>query len=69
MNLEKLAYVVLGLTGLAWLALLIMETNLSSLEAWLGWATVGGFVLLLAKAVRDRMSSAEDDHYARTVEK
>ncbi len=69
MNLERIAYLVLGLVTLAWLGLAILETDLGSTEAVLGWATVGGFALLLFKALRDRAASAEDRHYDQSVEK
>jgi hypothetical protein len=69
MNLERAAYWILGLTGLAWVVMAVMETDFGTPEAVLGWVSVGGFALLFLKALRDRMGSAEDDHYDRTVER
>ncbi len=69
MNLERAAYWILALTGLAWVVMAWMETDFGTPEAVLGWVTVGGFALLFIKALRDRMGNAEDDHYDRTVER
>ncbi len=69
MNLETSAYTLLAIAAVAWTALAVLEVEWATRDALLTAVTVLGFGLLLVKALRDRWTSAEDDHYSRNVEK
>jgi hypothetical protein len=71
MTLERIAYLILGVATLGWVALATREfqAEASSPELWLTIATVIGFGLLMVKALRDRAGNEEDRYYDQNVEK
>ena len=66
--MEKAGYILLGIAAVA----LIVGMVAGLIAAWpfgvVGLVALAGIALLLAKVVRDRVSSTEDDHYARNVD-
>jgi len=67
--MEKIGYAVLGAAALGWLAIVIWE---SALEFWpdglIGMLFIVGCGFLLVKALSDRLSNKEDDHYSKNVD-
>ena len=67
--MEKIGYGLLGAAALGWLLIVMWE---STLEFWphglLGLLAIIGFGFLFVKALSDRLSSKEDDHYSKNVD-
>ncbi len=67
--MEKIGYALLGAAALGWLLIVMWE---STLEFWphglLGMLAIIGFGFLFVKALSDRLSSKEDDHYSKNVD-
>ena len=68
MNLERIAYVLLALSGAAMIVMTIQEAEASPAEAIVAGGFAIGLGLLFVKALRDRLRNAEDDHYDKTVD-
>ena len=68
--MEKIGYALLSAAALGWLLIVMWE---STLEFWphglLGLLAIIGFGFLFVKALSDRLSSKEDDHYSKNVDK
>ena len=68
--MEKIGYALLSAAALGWLLIVMWE---STFEFWphglLGMLTIVGCGFLFVKALSDRLSSKEDDHYSKNVDK
>ena len=69
--MEKIGYALLGVAAVVWLGIVLYESTLD-LEFWphglLGMLAIIGFGFLLVKALSDRLSNKEDDHYSKNVD-
>ena len=65
--LEKIATLFLGIAAVAWLVAMIA----GFIAAWpvgiFGLLALAGIGLLTIKAIKDRLTNQEDDHYAKNV--
>jgi len=66
--MERAAYVLLTLFLLGWLGVVIFGLVEIRPFGLIGLVLLAAVGLLLAKALRDRMKNAEDDHYSRNVD-
>ncbi len=68
--MEKIGYLILGVAAVLWLGIVLYE---SALEIWpeglLGMLIIVGCGFLFVKAIADRLSNKEDDHYSKNVDK
>ena len=67
--IETIAYIVLGTIAAAYL--LAMIVGMIAIWPWglVGLAVVAAVGALFIKALRDRLTNPEDDHYTRNVDK
>ena len=67
--IETIAYVVLGTVAAAYLIAMIV--GMVAIWPWglVGLVVIAAVGALFVKALRDRLTSAEDDHYSRNVDK
>ena len=68
-NFERVAYVLLALVALAWLAVMLVGAVVAfpfGLVILVALLAVG---LLLIKIVKERLESSEDDYYDKNVER
>ena len=65
--IEKIAYLFFGISFLAWLIMLIVGLVAVWPYGIFGLLVIAGMGLLLFKAIRERWSSQEDEHYSKNV--
>ena len=67
--MEKIGYAVLGVAALGWLGIVLWESALEFWpEGWAGMLVIVGFGFLFVKALSDRLSNKEDEHYSKNVD-
>lgn len=68
--MEAIGYCLLGAAALVWLGIVVWATTL---DIWphglLGMLAIAGCGFLFVKALVDRLSNKEDDHYSKNVDK
>jgi hypothetical protein len=69
MDLEKVGYVCLALVAVAWLTALFVGLVAAFPFGLIGLVALVGIGALLAKVVRERRASVEDDYYTKNVER
>ncbi len=67
--MERLAYAILIAVALAWLYGMVRGMVELLPYGLVGLAALAGIGLLFAKVVKDRVESAEDDHYSKNVDR
>lgn len=67
--MEKIAYVILIIVAICWLIAMIAGMVVAFPSGLIGLVAIIGFGLLFVKALKDRLSNKEDDHYSKEVEK
>ena len=67
--LEKLGYAILVVVAIAWLVLLIVGIIESLPVGIIGLLAIVGVGLLFIKALKDRLTSKEDNYYSKNVDK
>lgn len=67
--MEKIAYIVLGITALTWLVLLIVGLISAFPLGITGLVAIVGLGLLFIKALGDRLKSVKTDQYSKEVHK
>jgi len=67
--MEKAGYILLGIVALIYAGAILI--GLIAIFPWgiIGFLAIIGVGLLFARVVADRLSSSEDDHYTKTVER
>lgn len=68
-NLESIAYVLLGVVAAIWLIAMIAGMIAALPFGLLGLLAIVGLGFLFIKVLRERMTSREDDHYSKNVDK
>lgn len=66
---ETAVYIVLGVLAAGYL--LAVVAGLMAVWPWgiIGLVAIGAIGVLFVKVLRERLNNAEDDHYARNVDK
>jgi len=67
-NLEKIAYVLLGLVCTLYVGVMLVGMIAALPWGIVGLIAVAGIGLLLIKAIRERVANAEDDYYSKNVD-
>lgn len=67
--MEKAAYAILLFLALLWLLAMIAGLIVAFPYGLLGLLGMLAIGLLFAKVVRERITSKEDEHYSKTVDK
>ncbi len=67
--MEKLGYLLLLAVAAVWLYAMIRGMIALLPYGIVGLVALAGVGLLLAKVVKDRVASAEDDYYSKNVER
>ncbi len=67
--MEKVGYLLLLASAAAWLLAAAAGMLVAFPVGMLALPAVAGVAVLFIKALRDRLSNREDDHYANTVDK
>ncbi|HET6474404.1 MAG TPA: hypothetical protein VFG38_21380 [Pseudomonadales bacterium] len=67
-NLEKIAYVLLGLVCTLYVGVMLVGMIAAFPWGIVGLIAVAGIGLLLIKAIRERVANAEDDYYSKNVD-
>ncbi len=66
--MEVIGYVFLGIVALCWLAAIFIGMIAAFPFGIFGFLVIIGIGFLFAKVVKDRLESAEDDHYSKNVD-
>jgi hypothetical protein len=67
---EKIGYLCLGAVALIYLgAMLFVGTQVGWFGVLIGLLVVVGVGVLLIKVIKERRANAEDDYYARNIDK
>ncbi len=67
--MEKIGYVLLLIVAGCWLIAMLVGMIATFPFGLIGLAAILGVGFLFAKVVKDRLSSKEDNHYSKTVDK
>lgn len=67
--MEKIGYILLLIVAVCWLVAMLVGMITIFPFGIIGLVAILGIGLLFAKVVKDRLSSKEDDHYSKNVEK
>ncbi len=67
--MEKIAYVLLGIVAVVWLVAILIGFVAAFPFGLIGFVALGGFALLFAKVIKDRMDNKEDDYYSKNIDK
>ena len=67
--MEKVAYVLLSIVAVCWLAAMIAGMVASFPFGIIGLIAIVGFGLLFIKALKERIKASKDDRYSKSVEK
>ena len=67
--MELLGYFFLAIVAICYLVAMIIGMIGILPYGLIGFIALTGFGLLLIKVVKERLTSEEDDHYSRTVDK
>ncbi len=67
--MEYFGYLLLGIVAVGWLIALFAGIITTFPWGIIGLVAIVGIGLLFVKALKDRLTSSEDDYYDRTVEK
>ena len=67
--MEKIGYILLLIVVVCWLIAMLVGMIAAFPFGIVGLLAIVGVGLLFAKVVKDRLSSKEDDHYSKNVEK
>lgn len=67
--MEKIGYILLLIVAVCWLIAMLVGMIAAFPFGIIGLVAIIGIGLLFAKVVKDRLSSKEDDHYSKNVEK
>lgn len=67
--MEKIGYILLLIVTACWLIAMLFGMIATFPFGIIGLVAIVGIGLLFAKVVKDRLSSKEDDHYSKNVEK
>ena len=67
--MEKVAYAILLVVACLWLAAMVAGMVAAFPVGLIGLAVLLAVGLLFIKVLRERLTSSEDDHYAKNVEK
>ena len=66
---EKIGYLCLAVVALAWLAAILIGVVAATPLSWIGLVGLIGIGILFVKVLKERLTSAEDDHYDETVDR
>ena len=69
MIMEKIGYVLLLIVAACWLVAMLVGMISTFPVGIIGFIAILGVGFLFAKVIRDRLTSKEDDHYSKTVDK
>jgi len=67
--MEKIGYILLAIVAVCWLIAMLFGMIAAFPFGIVGLLAIIGVGFLFAKVVKDRLSSKEDDHYSKNVEK
>lgn len=67
--MENIGYVLLGIVAICWLVAMFIGMIAAFPIGLIGLIGITGFGFLLAKVIKDRLGSKEDDHYSKNVDK
>ena len=67
--MEKIGYVLLLIVAACWLVAMLVGMISTFPVGIIGFIAILGVGFLFAKVIRDRLTSKEDDHYSKTVDK
>jgi len=67
--MEKIGYILLAIVAVCWLIAMLVGMIAAFPFGIVGFLAIIGVGFLFAKVVKDRLSSKEDDHYSKNVEK
>ncbi len=67
--MERVGLGLLAIALVAYLALLLDASMADARAGVMILAILGGFILLFAQAIKDRVGNKEDDYYSQNVEK
>ncbi len=67
--MEKIGYALLAIVAIVWLVAMITGMIVAFPFGLLGLIALLGVGILFIKVLKDRMTSKEDDHYSRHVDR
>ena len=67
--MEKIGYILLAVVAVCWLIAMLFGMIAAFPFGIVGLLAIIGVGFLFAKVVKDRLSSKEDNHYSKNVEK
>lgn len=67
--MEKIGYVLLSIVAICWIIAMITSMVVIFPVGIIGLIAIVGIGFLFVKVLGDRLSSKEDDHYSKTVDK
>jgi hypothetical protein len=67
--MEKIGYILLSIVAICWLIGMIAGMIAALPFGIVGLVAIAGVGFLLIKVIKDRLGSAEDDHYSKSVDK
>jgi len=67
--MEKIGYILLAIVAVCWLIAMLFGMIAAFPFGIVGLLAIIGVGFLFAKVVKDRLSSKEDNHYSKNVEK